>query len=107
MKSILITFIVIIVVVAIIALAIILTNYSAYKEFLNLEVGDILQQYETISYEEWMSGSEDITQNIGKPRKIVNVSGDKKNYIIILEDGTQLNWEKYKDYEFEIIKKVS
>ena len=69
-----------------------------------LNVGDALQQYETISYEEWMSGAEDVTQNIGNPRKIVNVSEGEQDHVIVLEDGTRLTWDLYKDYKFDIIK---
>jgi len=87
-----------------IALIIKLVDYSMYKEFLSLKIGDALQQYETISYEEWRSGSEDVTKTIGEPRKIVNVSDDKKDKFIILEDGTCLTYDRYKLYEFDIIK---
>ena len=86
------------------ALVIKLTDYFAYKEFLSLKVGDTLQQYNTISYEEWLSGSEDVTENIGDPRKIVNVSEGEQDRVIVLEDGTRLTYDRYKLYEFDIIK---
>ena len=81
-----------------------LTDYFAHKEFLSLNVGDALQQYETISYEEWLSDSEDVTENIGNPRKIVNVSEGEQDHIIVLEDGTRLTYDRYKLYKFDIIK---
>ena len=87
-----------------IALVIKLTDYFAHRKFLSLKVGDALQQYETISYEEWMSGAEDVTQNIGNPRKIVNVTEGEQDHVIVLEDGTRLTWDLYKDYKFDIIK---
>lgn len=93
---------------AIVILIIKLTEYSEHKEFLSLDVGDILQQYETISYANCFSGNDDIVQDIGNPRKIVNVSDDiEDNRVIILDDGSQLTWDRYQDYEFKIIKKDS